>query len=383
LSAQAGALYLYDGEQGVIRCVTNYNTSRDWTGITMRLGEGVGGRVVLTGEPLIVNDYDHWEGKAAVFVGDPQSRVLGVPIRWQDQTIGTILVLNDQQTRPFDRDDTWLLLQFADLASIAIENAKLHTQVKDFTHALERNVEERTRELSTAKEEIAAQAEQLRTLLSKTIDIQEEERARIARDMHDGVVQLITAARYELRAARVVGGTQLPILAHEKLDTARQVLEEAEKEIRTAIYDLHSPILAAAGLVPALQKYSSRFHERTGIACEVSVLGVICRLPEATEVAIFRMIEEAAQNAAAHSGASRVTITIEFSPQRFYASVRDDGHGFDYGLWMSRRHAKHLGLLGMQERVRNLGGKMQVWSELNRGTRVQFELPTQYPMEEI
>ncbi|CAG0943162.1 partial Signal transduction histidine-protein kinase/phosphatase DegS, partial [Anaerolineae bacterium] len=201
------------------------------------------------------------------------------------------------------------------------------------------------------------------------------ERARIARDMHDGVVQLITAARYELRAARVVGGTALPPLTHDKLDAAREVLEEAEKEIRNAIYDLHSPILAAEGLVPALQKYSSRFHERTGIACDVSVLGVIYRLPEATEVAVFRMIEEAAQNVATHSGANRATVIIEFAPTLFCATVQDNGQGFDYRKWMARQHAKHLGLLGMQERVRNLGGKMQVWSELGHGTHVQFELP--------
>ena len=375
LGAQAGALYLYDGERGLIRCVTRYNTSRDWTGVTLRPGEGVGGRVVATGEPLIVNDYDHWEGKADVFVGDPQSRVIGVPIRWWDQTIGAMLVLNDQHTRAFDGDDVWLLLHFADLASIAIENAKLHTQVKDFTHALERNVEERTRELSTAKEELAAKAEQLRTLLSKTIDIQEVERARIARDMHDGVVQLITAARYELRAARVVGGTQLPNLTHEKLDAARQVLEDAEKEIRNAIYDLHSPILDAAGLVPALQKYSSRFQERAGIACAVSVIGAVYRLPEPTEVAAFRMVEEAIQNVATHSGAERAAIIIEFAPTVFCVTVQDNGQGFDYRKWMARQHAKHLGLVGMQERVRNLGGKMQVWSELGKGTRVQFELP--------
>jgi signal transduction histidine kinase len=375
LNAKAGALFLYDAQRGVIRNIVSYNTSRDRTGTIVPLGEGVSGQVVLTGMPLIVNDYDTWDGRSELFAGDLETRVVGVPIGRSDQTLGAILVMNDAQARPFDRDDQWLLSHFADLASIAIENAKLHTQVKNFSQDLERSVAERTRELSNAKEEIAAKAAQLRSLLAKTISIQEEERARIARDMHDGVVQLITAARYELQAAKVVTGESMPAAAQEKINAARQVLEEAEEEIRHAIYDLHSPILDEVGLVPALQQYAARFHGLSGITCHVHVSRTPNRLPIETQVAVFRMIEAALQNVAKHSGATTVHVNIEPEPDSLVFAVEDDGCGFDYPHWLKNHNGNHLGLLGMQERAENLGGAMEVWSAPGRGTRVAFRLP--------
>jgi len=81
LGAKAGALFLYEPQQELIRNIASYNTSRDRTGSTVRLGEGVSGQVILTGKPLIVNEYDKWEGKSGIFAGDPETRVVGVPIR--------------------------------------------------------------------------------------------------------------------------------------------------------------------------------------------------------------------------------------------------------------------------------------------------------------
>ncbi len=375
LGAKGGALYLHDAQQGLIRNIASYNTSRDRTGTTVQPGEGVSGHVILTGNPIIVNEYDKWEGKSGIFADDPETRVVGVPIHRRDQILGAILVMNDAAARPFDTDDQWLLSHFADLASIAIENAKLHTQVKNFSQDLERRVEERTRELSNAKEEIAAKATQLRSLLAKTIDIQEEERARIARDMHDGVVQLITAARYELQAVRVVAGDSLPTTAQEKIGAAREVLEEAEGEIRHAIYDLHSPILDGVGLVPAVEKYAARFRGLAGISCHVRVSGTPSRLPIALEVAVFRMIEAALQNVASHSGAANAHVGVEYGTASLCLTVKDDGCGFDYQHWLENHNGNHLGLLGMQERAASLGGAMELWSAPGHGTRVRFRLP--------
>jgi two-component system sensor histidine kinase DegS len=264
---------------------------------------------------------------------------------------------------------------FADLATIAIKNSDLHTEIKHFNQRLEQNVAERTRELSQAKEEILAKAEQLRSLLAKTIDLQEKERTRIARDMHDGVVQLITAARLELQAAKVIAGAQLPTIAQDKLIAARQVLEEAETEIRRAIYDLHSPILDAMGLVPALEKHAMRFHELTGVTCTLTMYGTPCRLPIATEVAVFRMVEEALNNVAAHSGGDTAFVVIEYKPEALTITVQDNGHGFDFREWSSKHHHGHLGLLGMQERASALGGQMAVRSESEHGTELLFRLP--------
>jgi GAF domain-containing protein len=375
LEAQAGSLFLYDAEEKSIRNIARYNTERDRTGVTVRLGEGAIGQVVLTGKPLIINDYENWEGKTAVFSGDSQRRVISVPLNWQGQVIGGLNILNQLEKRPFDRNDLWLLSQFADLASLAIKNAELHTQVKEFSQELERRVANRTEELSRARDEIATKAEQLSSLLVQTIDIQEEERARIARDMHDGVIQLISAARFELQATQVLAGPTLTAAAEEKLETTFQVLQEMEKEIRRAIYDLHPPILDAIGLAPALQKRARNFEGLSGIVCGVQVKGMPYRLPQATEIAVFRMVEEALQNVAAHANGKTASIILDYAPNTFCVSVQDDGQGFDYNSWMAGHSGNHLGLLGMQERIKNLGGKMGVTSERGHGTQVMFQLP--------
>jgi signal transduction histidine kinase len=373
--AQAGALFLYDAAQDLIYNVANYNTARDWSGMTLRPGEGVIGQIVLTNEPLIMNDYENWRERAEVFVGVPHTIVMGAPLRWQDQVIGGVVVLNERGSGPFDSDDLWLLSLFADLASIAVKNAELHTQVKEFNQGLEREVQERTQALSGAKEEIAAKAEQLRALLAKTTRLQEEERARIARDMHDGVVQLITAARYELRAAKVAAESGSPAGAQERLKATREVLNEIEREIRRAIYDLTPPVLNATSLVAALQKYASSFQELSGVTSHVQVIGTPSRLQPATKRAVFRLVEEALQNVASHAEAETACVILDFQPSRLCVVVQDNGRGFNYEQWMKKPLSGHFGLLGMRERATGLGGEMEVFSTPGHRTCLTFRLP--------
>jgi signal transduction histidine kinase len=381
LGAQAASLFLYDRARGVIENAANYNTWSDWRGASLRPGEGLIGRVIASGEPLTVNDYEHWEGRVEKFADSKHTVVIGVPLRWEDQIIGAIGVLNESGERIFDQNDVWLLSLFADLATIAIQNAELHTQLKEFSQELECKVGARTHELERAKEEIANQAEQLRALLDKTVHLQEEERARIARDMHDGVIQLVTAARYELKAAQVVADPALTLAVQEKLDAAHQVLAAMEKEIRRAIYDLHPPILNGMGLIPALQRYVGGFQELTGLACDVQVTGVPVRLPLPTEIAVFRAVEEALRNVAKHAQASSVSVVLDFAPARLCLTIRDDGRGFDYQQWAVSRDVKHLGLASMQERARGLGGEFEAWSEPGHGTRITCSLPVEHQGE--
>jgi signal transduction histidine kinase len=283
--------------------------------------------------------------------------------------------MNDPDGRVFDSNDIWLLSQFADLASIAVKNAELHTQIKQISQELERKVAERTRELSRAKDEIALKAEQLRSLWDKTTRLQEEERARIARDMHDGVIQLITAARFELKATRVVAGSRLPPHASEKMDALRGILDEMEKELRRAIYDLQPPMLDAVGLVPALQKHAVAFQKLSGITCQMHCTGTPYRLPPATEITVFRLVEESLHNVMSHARASTASVTLDFAPALLCVTVQDNGEGFNYEEGRKNGSGKGLGLLGMRERVTSLKGKMEVWSAPGQGTRLVFRLP--------
>ncbi len=377
LGAHAAVLFLYDRDRGVISSPARYNTVHDMSELTWAPGEGSIGRVVQTGKPLVINDYENWEGREAAFSHSPLThpRAISVPLIWQNQVIGGMNILNRATDRPFDQNDLWLMNLFADLATIAIKNAELHTQVKEFSQEMEQKVVERTQELMQAKEQVAAKAQQLRSLLAKTIRIQEEEQARIARDMHDGVIQLVSAIKFELRAARVAAGDTLNEPAQEKLDAAHEVVDEIEREIRRTIYDLHPAILDSVGLVPALEKFVGRFQEVTGIQCAIQTAGTALRLPPPTEITIYRLVEEALHNVATHANARSAIVNMDFQPSALGVSVQDDGQGFDFQRWQQGRNGRHLGLIGMQERVTSLNGEMSIHSELGRGTRLTFHLP--------
>ncbi len=127
LDAPSGGLYLCDPDQGEARCVVSYNTPSDYTGTVLKYGEGAAGIVAQTGEPLIIDDYRTWNGRAAVYKEEqPFTAVLSVPMIWQGQVTGVIHVLHNVESRRFTQADLELLTLFANHAAIAVENARLY-----------------------------------------------------------------------------------------------------------------------------------------------------------------------------------------------------------------------------------------------------------------
>jgi signal transduction histidine kinase len=374
LGAEEGGLYLCDKESGLVRHVAGHNRREGWVSASLRLGEGITGEVTRTGKPLILDNYNKWPGRIESCTSSPNTRVISVPLEWRQEVIGAIVVRKRPEAQPYNDKDSWLLSLFADLAVLALRNAELHTQVKELNRTLEQKVKERTDELARAKREIMLKAEQLRSLLHKTLRIQEEEQKRIARDMHDGVVQLITAACYELQAGKTALGSQPTANVRAKIDAAREVLREIEQEIRLVIHDLRPPILDAAGLIPALHRRVKRVQEVSGIRCSVNVQGEVRPLPPSAELGVFRVVEGAMSNVACHSQATSASVTVRYQPGSLQVVVEDDGRGFDYGRWVESHDNEHLGLLGMRERIERLGGEMDVWSKLGQGSRLVFRL---------
>ena len=129
------------------------------------------------------------------------------------------------------------------------------------------------------------------------------------------------------------------------------------------------------GLKPALQKYVVAFQKLSGIHCEMQFTGAPYRLPPATEIAVFRIVEEGLHNVMSHAQAGQASVTLDFSPAQLHITVQDDGRGFDGEQPRKNGDGKGLGLLGMRERVKGLHGKMQVWSAPGRGNRITFQLP--------
>ena len=131
LRADAGSIYLYDSEREELRMVIGYDYTEKYIGTTLKPGEGMAGKVFQTGDPLIVDDYRTWEGRAVVFEADqPFTAVLEVPLKWQERVIGVLVITADVQMRTFNQDDVWLATLFAHQATVAIENAHLYEELK-------------------------------------------------------------------------------------------------------------------------------------------------------------------------------------------------------------------------------------------------------------
>ena len=297
---------------------------------------------------------------------------LVVPLLQGDEVIG-LLALEQLDHCYDEEEEPQIAMAFANHAVVAIENARLYAEIKALNEELEARVEHRTQELNKAREALARQAEQLRHLLNKTIRIQEEERDRIAQDIHDGVSQLIMGALYEIQAARVCLPAH-PKVAEEKLRNAQEILKQVKTEMRRIIYDLHPAVLSDSGLVPAVEAYVRNYQAHTGIRCTLTISGSPYRLSPEQERAAYRIVQEALHNVARHANADQVWMMLLFAPEALYVTVEDNGCGFDKAQVL-HTSPHHLGLISMQERAQAVGGRLEIQSQPGSGTRIMAWIP--------
>ncbi|MGH2380419.1 MAG: GAF domain-containing sensor histidine kinase, partial [Candidatus Limnocylindria bacterium] len=221
-------------------------------GRIVHLGEGVAGRVIRSGRPLVIEDYEHWPGKISGDVeGPPIVSAVAVPLHSGTTPIGALTLHSLDPERRFTMADAHVLELFADLAMLALSHVSLYEEVRGLNRRLERRVRERTRALERSTEEIARKREQLEELLLGIGHAQNDERRRIAQDIHDGVMQTLTGAVYELKAletAAVSDDAQAP-----RLRNVRDLLHQVETELRDVIQDLQPAELEEGGLVGALE----------------------------------------------------------------------------------------------------------------------------------
>ncbi len=149
-----GGLYLLRDDGQSLELVVSHNLPQNYVGAVLQLGEGVSGQIAQTGEPLVVEDYDHWPGRPTIYADSSFRRVLGVPLKVQDRVIGVLNITDDRQTGAFDQDQIRFVRLFADQAAIAVENARLYEQVQRYATSLEARVAERTAELQVANERL-------------------------------------------------------------------------------------------------------------------------------------------------------------------------------------------------------------------------------------
>lgn len=298
--------------------------------------------------------------------------ILCIPLTSQTDVIG-VLHVGRRAYKPFSSQEQDFLQAIGHQVGMALQNAGLYAEVKTLNQELEARVAERTAELESARQEVDRKARELEQLLRKTVQIQERERARIAQDMHNGVIQLIVGALYEVQSAREIVAID-PSCAEERLKMALDLLQQVEAETRRTIYDLRPPILDSKGLVPALRQYVARYCERGTRTCTLHVSGEPSRLPADAEIAIYRVVQEALHNVQTHSGATQAEVFVRFGARGLWLMVRDNGQGFNPSDVMEEAE-HHLGLIGMRERIQSIGGELDIETEQELGTSVVVRIP--------
>jgi PAS domain S-box-containing protein len=207
------------------------------------------------------------------------------------------------------------------------------------------------------------------------IEAQEEERRRIARELHDQIGQVLTAVKMNLHTVqRVSNGNEAGTYIKDNIEA----VDEALRLVRDLSVDLRPPLLDDLGLVTALRWYVDRYAKRTGIAANMvtELRDQNERFSRELETACFRIAQEALTNIVRHARASAVTVRLKKEKELLILSVRDDGVGFDpEALHKRAPRAATLGLLGMQERAHAAGGSVEINSQTSKGTEIRLEVP--------
>ena len=259
------------------------------------------------------------------------SSLLVAPLRVDSSVIGTIDVVN--KPKGFTQNDIRIISLFANVASIVIEQARLHEQAEQ--NAIN------------------------------------EERSRLARELHDSVSQALFSANLYAEAARMALASEKQAVALENLEKLRNMTREAILEMRLLIFELHPVVLEKEGLIAALQTRLAAVEGRAGLQTEILVDGEE-RLPISIGQELYRIAQECLNNIVKHAKAHAITVRLIFADLSVCMEIHDDGIGFDPRV---AGRSGGLGLRGIKERVQRIGGKLEIKSSRKAGTTLKVTAP--------
>jgi signal transduction histidine kinase len=222
-------------------------------------------------------------------------------------------------------------------------------------------------------QELVASREELEALSARLVDAQEEERRSISRELHDEVGQTLGALLVDLgQLSKLVPAEDNFLRTH--IARIKSIAETAVKSIRNLALLLRPPMLDDLGLMPALEWQGREISRRGDMEVDVRSEGVSEQLPDDVKVCIYRVVQEALTNSARHSGAKHAQVSVVQGGANIRVQIADDGTGF------AAERVRGMGILGMEERVKRLGGSLNIRSAPGKGTTVLAEIPGQ-PLE--
>jgi len=266
--------------------------------------------------------------------------------------------------RRYGPEDVAFIEELARRAALAIDNARLYGDVQKSNAELERRVAERTAEL----QQLSAHLQTAR----------EEERADIARELHDDLAQNLAVMKmglYDLtkRVSRdLPEGHPLRGVLLERFDGITQTLDQSVRTVRSLVAELRLDILDELGLRDSFARQVEQFHERTGIAADFTSDLPAVEWDRMRSLALYRVLQESLSNVANHAHATQAQVRLTARDDRVLLEVRDNGHGISAA---DLRKANHFGIRGMRERIALLGGDINIRSAPGQGTVVEVRAP--------
>jgi signal transduction histidine kinase len=343
MDADGGVIALLDEERNVITYPYLHHLPRNLIDVTVSKGEGLSGEVMTTGQSMVIEDYRAYPRRIPAFVDAGLTSVAGVPIVSGDRKFGALNVLSINGTQDFSDRDIAILIAIGRQAGIAIENAYLY--------------------------------ENMRFYARKITQAQENERKRIARELHDDTIQSLIALSRRLEALATTEEA-LPDTAAQRIQELQESTGDIIRHVRRFSQDLRPSILDDLGLLPMLEELTDELNRHDGLRAEFWVHGEERRLSSEAELTLFRIAQEALNNVRKHAKASRVVTVVEMSDSAITMTVQDDGIGFRPPTLADHpTAASKLGLIGMHERARLLGGTLVIDSAPGHGTKVITSIP--------
>ncbi len=320
----------------------------------MSLGEGVAGRVAQSGSPIVLEDISR-DPRAAhpdLVSTEGLGGFISVPLKAKDEVVGVMNVASHMPGQ-FSAEDMYLLNSIGCQLGTAIEQARLYQRL----------------ELGR---------ERYQTLLQHALTAQEEERKRIARELHDETSQALTSLTLNLQAAITKAETDGVEDADfiSKLRKIQSLAVHTQNEISKLMKELRPTLLDELGLPAAISRYAKDSLESLGTKVFTEFEGVEERLPTEVEVTLFRIAQGTIGNILEHAEAKNISIRLECNASECVLDVKDDGKGFDVSkITRVDKGGRGAGLFTMKERARLVGGRCSIKSRPGKGTRIVVKVP--------
>lgn len=353
VTADACFVYLWDRDLDALVLRASSPAYEHCIGrVRLRAGEGIAGWSTQHRESVLLRRDAKTDPRyryVAELEGEQYEAMLSVPIISRAGDLIGAINVHGREAGSFSDEDLRFLESTASLLAGGIENAQLF-------------------QLAEHKEEALA------ALMRKTIQVQEEERRRVATEIHDGVTQQLVSIWFRVHACQRLLERRAVTEALRELSATKDLIDQTLVDARSAIYNLRPATLDDLGLVAALHELASRFREDAGIEVTVEAPDEL-RVPPHLETALYRIAQEALTNVRKHANARAVTVALRAAAESVQLEVSDDGDGFDLEAFSRSRPQTSFGLAGMRERIELVGGHMAVRSAPREGTTLRAAAP--------